>query len=85
MAKNTRNGAKSREWQNVNRKAFLAMNRAAALETAYMALSGELIHAMREVEEKKMTADEAMVHLMMMWQQNDAMLHYQFKKIESVA
>lgn len=83
MSKNTRNGAKSREWANLNRKTFLAMNRADALEKAYMQISGEFISAMRRVESKEQTADEAIVHLLARWQEIDSGLHYAFAKIDA--
>lgn len=82
MPKNTRTGMKSRERENLNKKTFLAMNRADALEKAYMQLSGYFIAAMRSVETKEVTADEAIVKLLQQWQETDSYLHYMFRKIE---
>lgn len=86
MPKKTRK-PKQREMQNVNRKAFLGVNKAGALEQAYMELSSAIVTASRKVEEspvelRPVLAYETLLALLLEWKETDSRLHYQFMKIE---
>ena len=81
MPKSTRR-PKSKHMADVNRKAFLAINRAGTLESAYMNLSSALHETMRNVTEKGQDPKEALEALMAHWAGLDEAVALQFKKIE---
>jgi hypothetical protein len=73
---------KSREMYNLNQKAFLAINRAGTLQSAYMNLSAAIIEAVKSVEQGVQPADDALVNLMANWQYIDHQILRQFQKID---
>ena len=81
MSRKKKSGPKSQHMENLNRKAFLSVNRAGALEQAYMELSGAVIEMVRRVETKEVVPEEAVLELAAKWQYIDGMLLLQFQKI----
>src|SRR5258707_13258665 len=71
----------------INRKAFLAINRAGTLEQAYMNVSSAIIETFKKVEtadkdDQPLVAYHAVAELMAQWQYVDQMLAAQFRKLE---
>lgn len=83
MSSKKKTGPKNQQLENINRKAFLAMNRAGALQNGYMNLSAAIIETVKAVDEGKKTAEEGLQELAAHWRYIDGSLAITFQNIDN--